>query len=152
MGDCGKIYKKDSHYQYVFQCQSQGSATQKQIPSKLHTLSKFWLHYPQAILQAIEFFPLSTSTVRLCSSRIEYRKLMNSAFEMWCNPFRWQSIPTFDTNGKVVLTIVSERLNKKILFIDVHCKISLCNATIPYFPFRRSWYTPSNAYLRCPIV
>jgi hypothetical protein len=49
---------------------------------------------------------------------------MNSAFEMWCNPFRWQSILAFDTNGEVIFAAVSEVLNKQILLINVHYKIS----------------------------
>jgi len=82
---------------------------------------------------------------------IHYRKLVN-VFEMWCNPFQRQSIFTFDTNGQVIIPIISEILNKQIFLIDLHCKISLCNTMITHFQSRPSSYIHSNAYSTYLIV
>ena len=74
--------------------------------------------------------------------------------EMVVNPFQWQCILAFNANGQVIFTVVSEVLNKQILLINIHYKISFLPIIIMinYFQSRPSSYTPSNAYSTCPIV
>jgi hypothetical protein len=44
--------------------------------------------------------------------------------EMVVDPFQWQCIPAFDANGQVIFAVVFEILNKQILLINIHYKIS----------------------------
>ena len=46
--------------------------------------------------------------------------------EMLVNPFQRQRILAFNTNGQVMIAVVSEILTKYILLVDIHYKIS-CN-------------------------
>ena len=71
--------------------------------------------------------------------------------EMIVNPFQWQRILATNTNGEVMITVVSEIFNKQILLINVHYKISCLHMMINYFPFRPSFCMLSNAYSNCLI-